>query len=111
MAKDDLRTEARLARTRRATLTFNGASASALIQDVSVKGFLIMATKRYSVGDVLALRTELYPGQVLECKVAVRHVTDDNCLGTQISEIGPSGSRLCRQFIEEHYAQKLNFTD
>ena len=106
--KSDTRTEPRLAHARKGTLTKEGQSSACLVQDVSTKGFLIMATKPYTVGDVLELKSELIKGQFLECKIEVRHITDD-CLGTRIVEISDANARLCRQFIEEHYADRLKF--
>jgi len=109
MTKSNLRGEPRLPHARRATLTFNGVSSAGLIQDVSMKGFLIMSTKKFDVGDVLDLRSELYKGQFLECRIEVRHVMPDDCMGTRIVEISEPAERLCRQFIEEHYADKYKF--
>ena len=108
MAKSDARKEPRLAHSRRGTLTAAGTPSACLVQDVSTKGFLIMSTKRFQVGDVLELKCELFPGKTLECKVEVRHITDD-CLGTRIVEISEAASRLCQQFMEEHYAERLKF--
>lgn len=108
MDKSDLRKESRLALARRATLTFAGKSSPCLIQDFSAKGFLIMSTKQFSVGNILELNLELYPGQLLACKIEVRHNTD-NCLGTMIVEMSESQSRLCGQFVDEHYADRLKF--
>lgn len=79
-----------------------------LIQDVNTKGFLIMCTKPFSVGDILELRTELYPEKFLQCKIEIRHVTD-NCLGTLIVEISESGLNLCKRFLEEQYSDRLKF--
>ena len=110
MAKADVRSEKRIAEGRRGTLTAYAASTPCVIQDMSTKGFLIMSTKPFNVGDVVQLKTELYPGQVLTCDLEVRHVTDEGCcLGTRIVEISPAASNLCRQFIEEHYAERLKF--
>ena len=108
MAKAEARAEPRLAHSRKGTLTLGGISSACLVQDVSTKGFLIMSSKPFKVGDVLDLRCELFPAQMLECKIEVRHITDD-CLGTRIVEITEAAARLCRQFIEEHYADRLKF--
>jgi hypothetical protein len=110
MAKADSRTEKRINQGRRGTLTASGASTPCVIQDMSTRGFLIMSTKPFDVGQVAQLKSELYPGQVLTCDIEVRHVTDEGCcLGTRIVEISPAASNLCRQFIEEHYAERLKF--
>ncbi len=106
--KSEARIEPRLAHSRKGTLTKGGTSSACLVQDVSTKGFLIMATRPFVVGDVLELKSELLPGRALECKIEVRHITDD-CLGTRIVEISDANARLCQQFIEEHYADRLKF--
>jgi hypothetical protein len=108
MKKPEQRTEARIAHTRRGTLSVGGVSMPCLIQDVSTKGFLIMCTEQLSVGDVLELKAELYPERFLECKIEIRHSTD-MCLGTKVVEITDSALNLCRQFMEEHYSQRLKF--
>jgi hypothetical protein len=106
--KSDLRAEPRIPHSRRATLTAAGATAPCLIQDFSTNGFLIMCTKPFTVGDVLELKAELYPERFLECKIEVRHITD-MCLGTKVVEISDTALKLCRQFIEEHYSERLKF--
>ena len=108
MAKAEGRKEPRLPHSRKGTLTLGAASCACLVQDVSTKGFLIMSTKPFKVGDILDLKCELFPGKMLECKIEVRHITDD-CLGTRISDISDAAARLCQQFVEEHYADRLKF--
>ena len=105
MTKSELRAELRVPITHRGSLGLPSAWFPCLIQDFSSKGFQIMSTTNFFVGDVLELKCELYPGRFLQCKVEVRHVTD-MCLGTKIVEIGDDGLRLCRQFIEEHVSLK-----
>ena len=106
--KSEARNEPRLPRSRKGTLTHNGQSSACVVQDVSTTGFLVMATRPFAVGDVLELKSELLPGQSLECKVEVRHITDD-CLGTRIVEISDTNARVCKQFVEEHYSERLRF--
>jgi hypothetical protein len=108
MKKENQRNEARLSQTRRGTLTVEGASSPCLIQDFSTKGFLLMSTRHFSIGDVVELSTELYPGQVLKCKVQVRRV-DEDCYGTMIVDISEPCARLCQQFVEEIYSERLKF--
>ena len=108
MSKAEHRAEPRIAQGRRGTLTATGTPAPCLIQDFSTKGFLIMCTKPFAAGDVLDLKTELHPEKFLTCKIEVRHVTD-TCLGTRIVEIQPPAMNLLRQFIEEHYSDRLKF--
>lgn len=109
MAKQNARGEPRLSFSRRAQLTFGGATSAGLVQDVSMKGFLIMSTRQFNVGDILDLRVELEPNQPVECKVKVSRLTSDDCIGTEIVEISEAGRRSCQQFIEAHYADRLRF--
>ena len=106
--KGDLRTERRIAQARRGTLTFAEISVPCVIQDFSTTGFLIMCSKPFPAGTVLDLKSELYPNEVLTCKLEVRHVTD-MCLGTKIVEISNPAARLCQRFIEEFYSERLKF--
>jgi hypothetical protein len=106
--KKEMRSEPRLPERRRGTLTVGGVASPCLLQDFSTKGFLVMSTRVFSVGDIFELSTELYPGQVLKCKVEVRRV-DDDCYGTMIVDISEPCARLCRRFIEEIYSDRLKF--
>ncbi|HYC45228.1 MAG TPA: PilZ domain-containing protein [Burkholderiales bacterium] len=108
VAKTNLRIEPRVAQGRRGTLSASGTSTPCVIQDISTKGFLIMCTKPFAVGDVLELKSELYPGKFVTCSIEVRHVTD-TCMGTRILDINPASLNVCRQFIEEHYSERLKF--
>jgi len=108
MTKQNLRSEVRLPHNRRGTVTVGGAMSPCLIQDFSTKGFLLMSTRHFAVGDILELSAELYPGQVLKCKVEVRRL-DEDCYGTMIVDISEPSARLCQQFVEEIYSDRLKF--
>lgn len=97
----ELRAEVRFPITHRGSLGVPSAWYPCLIQDFSTKGFLIMCTVKVGVGDILELKSELYPERTLQCRVEVRHMNDD-CLGTKIVEVSDAGLILCRQFIEEY---------
>jgi hypothetical protein len=103
MKKPDLRAELRVPITHRGALAVQGAWVPCLIQNFSSKGFLIMCNKKFSVGQVLELKCELYPGRFLQCKVEVRNITE-MCIGTMIVEINDDGLTLCRQFLDEHFS-------
>ena len=106
--KKEMRSEPRLPERRRGTLTVDGVTSPCLFQDFSTKGFLLMSTKQFVVGDIVELSTELYPGQFLKCKVEVRRV-DGDCYGTMIVDISEPCARLCRQFVAEIYSDRLKF--
>jgi hypothetical protein len=78
-----------------------------LIVDMSDSGILMMSNREIPVGQVLDYRCELFPNQYLECKLKVMHV-DDTRLGTKIVEIDEKGMSLCKLFLEEQYAHKLD---
>ena len=103
MKKPELRAEMRVPITRRGTLLAPGDPIPCLIQEFSTKGFLIMSTARFQVGNILGLKSELYPERFLQCQIEVRHINDD-CLGTRIVEVSDAGIMLCRQFIDEHFS-------
>ena len=103
MKKVELRAEVRVPITHRGTISASSTPIPCLIQEFSSKGFLIMSTAQFQVGDILGLKSELYPERFLQCQVEVRHINDD-CLGTRIVEVSDAGLRLCRQFIDEHFS-------
>lgn len=72
-----------------------------MIEDISSRGFLIITTIKLEVGYILELKCELFPGEVLQCVIEVRHVSDD-CVGTRIVAITDDGINLCRRFIDRH---------
>ena len=93
--------------SRRATLIDGTRASPCLIQDFSTGGFFILTNQQYASGQIVELKCELYPDQVLQCKVEVRHISE-TCIGTKISEITPTGTALLRQFLQEYYSLKLN---
>lgn len=97
----------RLPVTRRGTLNAGEDWFPCMILDMSDSGFLIMISREVAVGQVLDFRCELFPGKPLECKIEIRHVTDES-VGARIREMDQRGATLCRLFLEEQYADKLN---
>ncbi len=78
-----------------------------LIVDMSDSGILMMSNREIQVGQVLDYKCELFPNQYLECKLEIVHV-DDMRLGAKIVEIDEKGTSLCKLFLEEQYAHKLD---
>jgi len=105
MTKSELRAVLRVPITQRGNLGVTSAWFPCLIRDFSSKGFLIKSATKFHVGDILELKSELYPERFLHCKIEVRHITDE-CLGTKIVEVTEEGSELCSQFIDEHISLK-----
>jgi hypothetical protein len=105
MKTNELRAEVRVPITRRGMLAAPNDWHPCLIQDFSTHGFLIVFSVKVAVGDILELKSELYPQRVLQCKVEVRHVSED-CVGTRIVEVSDAGLTLCRQFIDEQVSLK-----
>ena len=101
------RQERRVSLSRRATL-LNGVDAfPCLLQDFTTRGFFIDTNQRFFVGQVLELRCELYPEQILTCRLEVKHINDTS-IGTKIVDITPDGAKLLQQFLQEYYSLKLN---
>lgn len=107
MKTRDLRAEARISVSQRGSLNSGEAWFPCMIQDMSDNGFLIICTKRLSVGQVLDFRCELFPGKQLDCKIEIRHI-GENGMGTKIVEIDGNGTRLCQLFLQEQYSNNLN---
>ncbi len=105
MKTHDLRAEVRVPILHRGMLGSTDEWHHCMIEDMSTKGFLIITTIKLGVGVVLELKCELFPGQVLQCMVEVRHVSDD-CVGTMIVKISDEGISLCRKFIDRHAKAK-----
>ena len=106
MRAEDLRAEPRVLVRHRGTLKSADASYPCLIENMSQNGILIMSSREFPVGEILEFRCELFPDKILECKVEVRHVSDQG-LGLKIIEIDDKGISLCQLFLEEQYADKL----
>jgi len=76
-----------------------------LIQDMSLRGFLLLCTEPFSVGQVLDFSCELLPDQLLECKVEVVHV-GDSVVGAKIIEIDDNGIELCQSFLFDQFSTR-----
>jgi hypothetical protein len=107
MKKLELRAEARIPVSRRASLNSGDAWFPCLVMDMSDSGFLIMCTKELAAGQVLEFRCELFPEKYLECKIEIKHIGDTS-VGTKITEIDEKGTKLCQLFLQEQYSDKLN---
>jgi len=107
MRSRDLRAEMRLPVTQKGELSSKDSLwFPCLIVDMSDSGILMMSNREIPVGQQLDFRCELFRGQFLECRLEVVHV-DDTRLGTKIVEIDNKGMSLCKLFLEEQYAHKL----
>ncbi|MDH5535688.1 MAG: PilZ domain-containing protein [Betaproteobacteria bacterium] len=107
MKKAELRGEVRVAVSGRGKLNSGDSWNTCLLSDMSDNGFLLISTQEPEVGQVLDFRCELFPGQILECKVEVRHVSDAG-VGTKITEIDEKGAKLCQLYLQEQYSSKLD---
>jgi hypothetical protein len=105
--KRERREERRVKMSRRATLIEGPLSFPCLLQDFSSKGFFIISNRRFSIGQLVELKCELYPDKVLHCIVEVKHISE-TCIGTQVAEISKDGKVLLQQFLQEYYSLKLN---
>jgi hypothetical protein len=107
MKTSDLRAEARLSITQRASLSSGGDWFPCMVLDMSDKGFLLMSSRDVVVGQVLEFKCELFAGKVLECKLEIRHIGDAG-VGTKIVEIDQKAKDISRLFLQEQYSGKLN---
>ncbi len=103
----DLRAEARVAVSRRGNLNSGQAWFPCMVLDMSNHGFLMVCNKELAVGQVVDFKCELFPEKVLDCKVEIKHFSDDG-LGTKIVEIDQRGHNLCELFLQEQYSDKLD---
>ena len=106
MAIRNQRAEARLNVNEQGSLRPNGEWLSCTVLNMSSLGFLLQCQRKLAVGQSAQFKCELYPGQQLECKIEVRHVSPAG-LGSKIVEIDPRGTRLCRLYLEEQYSNQL----
>jgi hypothetical protein len=104
---ENLRSEPRVPVRFRGTLYCGDTPVPCLIENLSQNGILVMCTREFSVGQIMDFKCELFPGKILNCKLEVRHVTDD-FVGMKIVEIDETGRNLCQLYLEEHYAERLN---
>ncbi len=74
--------------------------------DMSDRGFSLVCNKTLTVGQILGLRLELSPDNLVECKLEIRHASETGSGGT-IVEIDEEGIRLCKLFLQEHQSDKL----
>ena len=108
MRSKDLRAEVRMPINHKGALSSRDSLwFPCLIVDMSDSGILMMSNREIPVGQVLDFRCELFPKKYLECKLEVMHV-DDTRLGAKIVEIDDRGISLCKLFLEEQYAHKLD---
>jgi hypothetical protein len=103
----NLRSEPRVPVRLRGTLYSGDTPVPCLIENLSQNGILVMCTREFPVGQIMDFKCELFPGKLLNCKLEVRHVTDD-FVGMKIVEIDETGRNLCQLYLEEHYAERLN---
>ena len=75
--------------------------------DMSNRGFLLVCKKTPAVGQILGLRVELSPDNVVKCKLEIKHANETGS-GGRIVEIDEESIRLCKLFLQEHHSDKLN---
>ncbi|RPI47699.1 MAG: PilZ domain-containing protein [Betaproteobacteria bacterium] len=101
----ELRSEPRDPITRKAQLQYEGAWVPVLIQDMSSRGFGIMSTRQFSVGQVSELRCEPFAGKEFQCQVEVRH-SGESHMGVLIREMNETGRRLCMQLMQDYHSDR-----
>ena len=107
MLKRELRAEARIAISRRATLNSGDAWFPCMVSDISDSGFQFFCNRALSVGQLLDFKCELHPGQFIECRIEIKHASE-HCTSSKIVEIDKKSAGLCQLYLQEHYSHKLN---
>jgi hypothetical protein len=106
MRTQELRAERRFPVSLRGTLNAGEAPFPCLVENMSEKGFFIVSGREHSVGQSLDFRCALFPEKFLECKLEVRHVSDDG-VGTKIVNIDRKSTDLCHLYLQEQYADRF----
>ena len=91
---------------RRGVLEYDDFSSACLIENVSVRGFLLECLDEFVVGQRLRLTSTFGPGETMRCTVEVRHV-DGSRVGAAIVEIDGQSATLCSEMIAQHYSLQL----
>jgi len=89
--------------TPRGEIIEGASSVKVLLQDLSDEGFLLICSKEFEVGQSLALRIQISPGSLLECKVEVRH-SNDLGTGVRIVAMNELTRRAFDLYLEEHFS-------
>ena len=74
--------------------------------DMTERGVLFVCNKTLAVGKILDLRLELNPGNLVECKVEIKHANETG-IGAKIVKIDEESMRLCKLFLQEHHSNRL----
>jgi hypothetical protein len=78
----------------------------ALIQDVSDAGVALVCSREFRQGEILKLRLQLAPGNLIEFTVEIRH-SNDMGTGAKIVSIDEKNRSAYDQYIQEFYSQHL----
>jgi hypothetical protein len=107
MKTRELRAEARIPVSERGSLNSGDVWFPCMVLQMSDSGIQILCSKPLTVGQVLDLKCELFPGKSIECKIEIKHVSDSG-MGAKITEIDKRGSGLVLLYLQEQYSLKLN---
>lgn len=101
------RAEVRVAMSHIGSLSSPATWVPCLIQDISSNGFQIICDEKRATGDApttvgetFELKWFPYPDKVLQCRIEIRHITDQ-CIGTRTVEISDENLLLCRRYIHD----------
>ena len=106
MTTRELRAEGRIPVSLRGKLNSGEDWFPCMVVDMSNRGFLILCSKQLAIGQVLHFRCELFPGKILDCKIEIRHFSEEG-VGTKITEIDEKGFSLYQLYLDERYSDKL----
>ena len=86
-------------------MNYHGTWTPCLIQDISNSGFCVLSRNLLTVGQVVELKCEPFPGSEFQCQVEIRHVSD-SCVGVLITEMNEGGRRLCAQLMQNYHSDR-----
>ena len=102
-----MRAQARVAVTRRGSLSAGDTYwIPCMVMDMSDGGLMLICNKKVPVGQRLQFRCELFPQRNLECRIEVKHVSEEG-MGAKIVEIDPQSSSLVQSYLQEQYSHAL----
>lgn len=104
--KDDMRRTQRLMVTPKGEISDGTTTIKALIQDVSDEGLLLVCSRIYTPGQILALKFQVSTGTIIDCKVEVRHSSDMGT-GVKILSMADQHRRAFERYLQEFYSQHL----
>lgn len=101
----DLRRTQRLLLSRKGEIHDGAAPIKALIRNASSRGMLLVCEKTYAPGQTLGLKFQTFSGDIIDCKVQVRH-SGHAGTGVEIVSMGELDRHAYRQYLRDGAASQ-----